>query len=459
VTPDDSMKRKGHPERIGRYTITGILGHGGMGTVYKAVMPTTNRTVALKLLNPSEAMAELVGMSALRDMFSAEVLTMSRLRHPHIADIRDFDHDGDRPFYTMEYYCGNLGMMIDEKFILEEATRRIPPDKVLAWGRQVLDGLGCMHAAGVIHRDIKPQNMLVTDRNTIKICDFGMSLDRDEESFSRAGMRIGTPYYAAPEQAADPDRADERSDLYSTGVLLYRLLTGELPAMKGFMLSLVNPLFDQAWDDFFARALSWKPKLRFQNAAEMSAALLALEVHREKRVRQACRNGAAERPAASRHRLRDAPVRASGARAANIFGVNDLWQPRTYIRNRFLVRDERTVRDEITGLLWQRSGSACPVDRGEADRLVAALNAARFGELTAWRLPTVNELLSLVPDPADPDSVCDPDPFAGDREWFWSCDRRSRETSWYVNTRLGHTGWQDDGCRYSVRAVASKLSE
>ncbi|HHO46856.1 MAG TPA: serine/threonine protein kinase, partial [Desulfobacteraceae bacterium] len=237
------MRGKRRRRRIGRYTITGILGHGGMGTVYRAVMPTTNRTVALKLLNPSEPLVALLGMPALRDMFSAEVLTMARLRHPHIADIRDFAYDGKNPFYTMEYYCANLGMMIDEKFTLESPTRRIPPDKVLAWGAQILDGLGCMHSAGVVHRDIKPQNMLVTDQNTIKICDFGMSLDMEEDTGPSAqGMRVGTPYYAAPEQTADPDRADERSDLFSTGVLLYRLLTGELPAMKGFMLSLVNPL-------------------------------------------------------------------------------------------------------------------------------------------------------------------------------------------------------------------------
>ncbi|MFA7455092.1 MAG: protein kinase [Desulfobulbaceae bacterium] len=450
------MRGKRRRRRIGRYTITGILGHGGMGTVYRAVMPTTNRTVALKLLNPSEPLTALLGMPALRDIFSTEVLTMARLRHPHIADIRDFDYDGKNPFYTMEYYCANLGMMIDEKFTLESPTRRIPPDKVLAWGAQILDGLDCMHSAGVVHRDIKPQNMLVTDENTIKICDFGMSLDMEEGSGPSApGMRVGTPYYAAPEQAADPDRADERSDLFSAGVLLYRLLTGELPVMKGFMLSLVNPLYDQGWDDFFARALSWKPERRFQNAAEMAAALMTLELHRQKHSRRICRDIAADQRPSSRHGLRDTPIRASGGRAGNLFGVDSLWQPRTYIRNMFAPPEEHIVLDEATRLLWQRAGSACPVDRPEAERLIAAWNGAGFGGITAWRLPTVNELLSLIPDPTLPESECGPAPFTGEREWFWSCDRRSRKTSWYVNTRLGYAGWQDDGCRYFVRAVAS----
>jgi serine/threonine protein kinase len=453
------MQQKGQLIKVGRYTITGILGHGGMGTVYRAVMPTTNRTVALKLLNPSEPLVELLGMPALKDIFVAEAVTMARLRHPHIADIRDFDYDGDRPFYTMEYYCGNLGMMIGEDAILENATRLIQPDQVLAYGFQILEGLACMHSAGIIHRDLKPSNMLVTDHNTIKICDFGMSMDRKEESFAGGGMRIGSPYYAAPEQVADPDRADERSDLYSTGVLLYRLLSGELPAMKSFMLSLVNPLYDQAWDDFFARVLSWKPEMRFQSAAEMSAALVRLDLHRERTKHLTCGDPAPESGSVDRSALRAVPVRASGARARNIFKINNLWRPRTYIRNKFSVRDEQTVLDKKTGLIWQRTGSACPVDRREADRLIAAWNAIRLGNISAWRLPTVNELLSLAPDPATPDSECLPSPFPANREWFWSCDRRSRETSWYVNTRFGFTGWQDNGCRYSVRAVASSPSD
>jgi len=159
-------------------------------------------------------------------------------------------------------------------------------------------------------------------------------------------------------------------------------------------------------------------------------------------------------PPPSRHGLRDVPLRASGARAGNLFGVDSLWQPRTYIRNIFALPEEHTVLDEATGLIWQRAGSACPVDREEADRLIAAWNGTRFGGITAWRLPTVNELLSLIPEPTLPESECRPTPFTGEREWFWSCDRRSRKTSWYVNTRLGYAGWQDNGCRYFVRAVA-----
>ena len=110
--------------------------------------------------------------------------------------------------------------------------------------------------------------------------------------------------------------------------------------------------------------------------------------------------------------------------------------------------------DETTGLMWQRTASDYPLDHGEAKELIESLNEIRFGGLSCWRLPTVNELMSLVTDPIVPETSCNT-PFITDgREWFWSCDKRSQETSWYVNTRLAYTGWQDNGCRYYVRAVA-----
>ena len=114
------MKRTEHPATIGGYKVIGVLGHGGMGTVYRAVIPSTGRIVAIKILNPSEPLAAVLNMSELRDIFTSEVLIMSRLHHPNIADIEEFDVDNGRPFYTMEYFCNNLGMMIGEQFAMEE---------------------------------------------------------------------------------------------------------------------------------------------------------------------------------------------------------------------------------------------------------------------------------------------------------------------------------------------------
>ena len=244
------MKQGCHPASIGSYPVTGILGHGGMGTVYRARKPETGQVVALKVLNPIEPLREALGMKALREIFAAETATMARLHHQNIAAVLDSGQDDQgRPFYVMEYFCANLGMMIGEHYQVEETCRRVPPDKAVAYGRQILAGLRYMHAAGVIHRDIKPFNMLVSATDTVKICDFGMARRLREKGFTARGMRIGSPYYTAPEQLRNPEVVDGRADLYATGVLLYRMLTGELPAMKDFMLSRVNPRYDAAWDD------------------------------------------------------------------------------------------------------------------------------------------------------------------------------------------------------------------
>jgi serine/threonine-protein kinase len=453
------MHPRNKTRKIGKYTIEATLGRGGMGTVYRAIMPVTGRTVALKLLQPSDAMADVLGMEKLRQIFIGEAVVMARLRHPHIVDVWDFDEDEGRPFYTMEYFCNNLGMMSGERFAVEEPSRKIPPEKVIDYGLQVLEGLRCMHAAGIIHRDIKPYNMLVTEQDTIKICDFGMSRLHGEKPFDAGGVQVGSPYYSAPEQNRNADAADERSDLYSAGVLLYRMLTGELPAMKGFMLSRVNRLYDSTWDAFFARALSWQPELRFCNAAEMAAALQSLQLHWEELKEQACRPPLVKEDVPGATALRDTPVRVSGSRAREVFGLNSLWQPSGSVRNRFRDLNGETVLDGATGLTWQKVAADYPVSRADAERILAALNERGFGGLSDWRLPTVNEMLSLADDPESPESECARGPFAEHPQWYWSCDRRSPKTSWYVNTRLAYAGWQEDNCRYHVRLVAGGSSQ
>ncbi len=453
------MNPKKQTHRVGKYIIEGLLGHGGMGTVYRAVSPETGRIVALKLLNRSSTLTEFLDETELRKIFSTEVLTMSRLNHDHIAEVLDFDFSGRVPFYTMEYFCNNLGMMIGERFIVEEPSRVIPPDRAVAYGGQILNALEYMHNAGIIHRDIKPFNMMLTDKDTVKICDFGMVKLEEEGSFTIQGINIGSPYYTAPEQISTPEKADARSDLYSAGVLIYRMLTGELPAMKDFMLSHVDPLYDKAWDSFFARALSWNPELRFQNAREMAAELTQLELHWEIKKKKACRTFVPENGPGKITTLRSAHIRASGSEAMEVFCVDKLWQPDSYIANRFRAVTEGLILDETTGIIWQPGTSDYPLDRQSADDFITALNDIGFAGVTTWRLPSVNELLSLVTDPADPEYHCRTDPFSQRSEWLWSGDRRSLKTSWYVNIRLGFTGWQNDDCLYGVRAVTNSTSQ
>lgn len=450
------MKPGKYPQQIGRYITLGSLGRGGMGIVYRALAPETGKVIALKLLYPAEPMVEVLGMKQLNKLFTAEAKKMAKLSHPNIVAVLDLDSDNGTPFFTMEYLCNNIGMMIGEKFILEQSTRLISPDRVLDYGSQILEALRFLHDAGIIHRDIKPQNILVTDDDTIKICDFGMSRELEEKSFAAQGMKIGSPYYIAPEQNRNPESADHRSDLYSVAVLLYRMLTGELPGMKSFLLSSINPLYDRAWDDFFIKALEWNPASRFQNANEMASSLLCLELDWDNRKAHACRMMEQEKQVEQKNNLpmRSVPVRVSGVKAQEIFTVNELWQPVSYTENIFTEHTETTLLDKSTGLTWQRSEVDVPVERDKGDAVISALNKRGFGGISSWRLPTVNELLTLVDDQRLPASDCKTD-LQSNRCWYWSCDLRSEKTSWYVNTRMGYTGWQENGCRYAVRAVAS----
>lgn len=216
--------------KIGRYTVVGLLGKGGMSSVYKVQMPITGKIVALKYLQPSEPLLIVLGMQELKRLFTAEAITMAGLQHPHITTIMDFDHDDEGiPFYTMEYYCGNLGALIGEHDEPERPTRIMTPQLVFRYGRQMMAGLFCLHNVNIIHRDIKPYNMMVDDGNRIKICDFGLSKLHGEPFPTPSVMQVGSPYYAAPEQSSRPEEVDERADIYSLGVTLYRMICGQLP--------------------------------------------------------------------------------------------------------------------------------------------------------------------------------------------------------------------------------------
>src|SRR5580765_1748550 len=211
---------------FGNYKITAKIGAGGQGTVYKAVDQKLGRTVVLKVLP-----AELTVKEANLKRFEREAQLASALDHPNICTIFDMDEANGLHFIAMQF--------VDGKNVRQLCNGRpLELDSALRIGIQVTDALAAAHVRGIIHRDIKSGNVMVTDAGQVKILDFGLAKLLDEQQGVLSGIHqtelteVGVPYgtatYAAPEQARG-DKVDARADIFSTGVLLYEMLTGTWP--------------------------------------------------------------------------------------------------------------------------------------------------------------------------------------------------------------------------------------
>ncbi|TDT86260.1 serine/threonine-protein kinase [Pseudodesulfovibrio indicus] len=451
------------PMHIGRYEIRGLLGRGGMGAVYKAAMPVTGRIVALKALRPTEILEDLVGADRLAEMFFQEAATMAAINHPNVAAVLDVDRGGGTvpPHFTMEYFCGNLGSLMGETYEVERESRRLGVEASLAMARGMLRGLDRLHYEGVIHRDVKPFNvMLAADQGglgTVKLIDFGLSKLRGERTTAHKGMVVGSPYYAAPEQEADPESADERSDLYSVGVTLHRMLTGQLPDLKDAQpLGVLHADLDRSWDDFFATALARDPSDRFRDGRAMLDALDELEARWRERMDAVCAPPdllAEPAPTAPGKRLRSAPLKVGLKEARAVFGLDDLWRPKAYASGTFLDNGDGTVTDRATGLIWEKFGSRYPLTWERAEAHARRLDKNRYAGRTGWRLPTVDELATLFTGRTEPGEFCLQPAFDPLKSRLWSADAKAFTAAWYADAELGFVSWQDRTCRFFARAV------
>ena len=243
-----------------------LLGHGGMGTVYKARQPQLNRFVALKILAP-----ELSGYPAFAERFSREAQSLARLNHSGIVGIFDFGQAAGFYYFLMEYVDGaNLHDLFHGRQLLPEDARRIIID--------ICQALQFAHEEGVVHRDIKPSNILIDKKGRVKIADFGLAklAGQNGADPGRAALTtavMGTPHYIAPEQVESPSNVDHRADLYSLGVVYYEMLTGELPLGRFDPPSRKCAAVDVRLDEVVLRALEKDPKRRYQHASEIRTAV------------------------------------------------------------------------------------------------------------------------------------------------------------------------------------------
>jgi beta-lactam-binding protein with PASTA domain len=201
----------------GRYRVGSWIARGGMATVYLGIDTKLDRTVALKIAHP-----ELAGDPEFVRRFMGEARSVARLSSPNVVAVYDQGADGDLLYLVMEYVPGRT---------LRELLRergRLGPREALDIIDGVLTGLAAAHRSGIVHRDVKPENVLLGDRNTVKVADFGLARAASGVSHTRTGMLIGTAAYLAPEQVAR-STSDARTDVYAAGVMLFEMLTGTQP--------------------------------------------------------------------------------------------------------------------------------------------------------------------------------------------------------------------------------------
>ncbi len=444
-------------KKIGKFEICGLLGRGGMGKVYKVRVPVIGKIAALKLLEPNPFLIDLIGMKAIYDLFLSEAVMMAKLKHPNLADILYFDEADGKPFYLMEYFCNNLGVMIGESYDMEKSSRMISVDKAIHYTKQTLEGLACLHHAGIVHRDIKPYNILITTEDSVKICDFGLSRLTGESRFLEnsehpKGLKVGSPWYAAPEQEENPDRADFTADIYSVGVMLYRMLTGYFPE-KRQKLARYNPDLNHHWDEFIDHAIIADPRDRFQSAKVMLKELEKLESDWNSRKEKLCRTPLFEPSEQLACKVfPNLRTQAVKANSASVFPTDDLRLAKCY-RHELKDNGDETISDKATGLIWEKSGSDYPMDWHQAREYIRSLNIRRFAGYDNWRLPTVDELLSLITKPSHGEDICIEPIFDRKQKWLWSIDRRSYTSAWYVSLDMGFVAWHDFSGSYYVRGV------
>src|ERR1700758_2036155 len=260
-----------------RYEILEILGEGGMGAVYKAMDRELSRPVALKVIRP-----DLAGNQAILDRFKQELLLAREVTHKNVIRIYDLSEAEGMKFITMEYIEGeDLRTLIREK-------KKFSPAAAVEIMQQVWRALEAAHSVGVIHRDLKPQNVMRDKTGRILVMDFGLARNLEGGGMTQTGALVGTMEYMSPEQALAKD-LDQRSDLFSAGLIFYELLTGQMPYRADSALaSLIRRTQERAvsvqdYDKTIPAALSQivskclerDPALRYQNAGELLADLQA----------------------------------------------------------------------------------------------------------------------------------------------------------------------------------------
>ena len=282
-----------HLETVGRYKIESVLGEGAMGVVYKALDPIIKRTVAIKLIKIDEGISEQE-RKEFYERFYREAQIAGTLNHPNIVGIYDIGEEQGIPYIAMEFVEGEtLSSIIAKKGRLDIETCV----KIIS---QIASALDYAHKKGIIHRDIKPGNILVDKELKCKIMDFGIA-KLQNSSLTQTGTFLGTPSYSSPEQIME-GKIDHRSDIFSLGIVTYEMITGKLPfrgqSLSSILYKIVHEppeaienvqelgFTQESWDAVFNKVFAKNPDLRYQSAKQFSNDLIrAVKLTRSQKTR------------------------------------------------------------------------------------------------------------------------------------------------------------------------------
>ena len=262
--------------RVGSWILERELGRGGMGAVFQAKHASLQTRAAVKVLSPG-----LESEESFRLRFHREAELQAQLRHSNVARVLDYLEDGGQWFLVVEYL--NSGSLAD----LLSGGGKVAREQAVGWVRQALAGLGHAHQKGIVHRDVKPANLMLSESSEIVVVDFGIARAEGVPGLTGTGVAIGTPQYMSPEQIVTPDLVDWRTDIYSLGIVLYELLAGKKPFDAGSQYAIlqahvsqpppplrsIDPSIPPELDAIVMRALAKKPEQRYADCAAMSAEL------------------------------------------------------------------------------------------------------------------------------------------------------------------------------------------
>lgn len=260
----ESVQEKKKQVKIGDYVLTGKIGQGGIAEIFKARQASLNRDVAIKILS-----SKLTTDPEIVRRFERESMVIAKLNHPNIVHVIDKGKAGNRYYFVMEYVDGTSLREVIERENIPLATKL---DMIV----QVLKALDYAHKNGVIHRDIKPTNILIDRQGNPRVADFGIAqiVGTPDGEMTSSDVIMGTLAYMSPEQKVSSTNVDQTTDIYAIGIILYEILTGKKPLGRFKMPSELNPKINPAFDDIIMKCLAQEPAERYQTAVDLKNGIL-----------------------------------------------------------------------------------------------------------------------------------------------------------------------------------------